>query len=87
MYRRLPQGTFQFVIMAIAIIAPMLLVALAFEVAPNSIERVRIVLAGYEMILSFLALTVILRASYRLGFQNAVISMNPVPGSRGVALA
>jgi hypothetical protein len=73
--------------MAFAIVAPMLLVTFSFEVAPNSIERVRIVLAGCEMILSLLALTLILRASYRLGFQNAVISMNPRPGSRGVAFA
>jgi len=87
MYGRLPQGIFQCAIMVFSIVAPMLLVALAFEVAPNSIERVQIVLAGCEMILSFLALALILRASYRLGFQNAVSSMKPVPGSRGFAVA
>jgi hypothetical protein len=87
MFRALHQGTFECVFMAFAIVAPMLLVTLAFVVAPNSIERVRIVLAGCEMILSLLALALILRTSYRLGRQNAVISMNPAPGSRGVAVA
>jgi hypothetical protein len=80
MYRTLHQGTLQWVIVALAIVAPMLLITLAFEIAPNSIDRARIVLAGCKMILSLLALALMLRASYRLGFQSAVISMTPVAG-------